>query len=123
VDPAQIARLIASLDDDEVSVREKASDDLEQLGVGAEPALRRILDGRPSAEVALRAKLLLDHVKGTAWSPQSLQRLRAVEVLEHIGTPEARKMLKGLAREARSGLGQEAKAALERLARRAAGTS
>jgi dipeptidyl aminopeptidase/acylaminoacyl peptidase len=122
-DPAHVARLIAALDDDDVDVREKASDELEQLGPAVEPALRRIMEGRPSAEAALRAKLVLDHLKGTAWSPQSLQRLRAVEVLEHIGTPDARRMLQGLAREARSGLGNEAKAALERLARRTAGTS
>jgi hypothetical protein len=123
-DPAHIARLIVALDDDEVNVREKASEELEQLGPAVEPYLRRILEGgRPSAEVALRAKLVLDHLKGTAWSLQALQRLRAVEVLEHIGTPDARRMLQGLAHEERSGLGNEAKAALERLARRTAGTS
>ena len=53
---------------------------------------------------------------------EEMQALRAVEVLEMIGTAEARKVLEGLARgAAECDLTREAKAALERLARRSPG--
>ena len=56
-------------------------------------------------------------------SGEILQALRAVEVLEYIGTPEAHRVLQALAQgvpEVR--LTVEAKASLERLARRPAAT-
>jgi WD40 repeat protein len=124
VDPQRVARLIAALDDDLFTVREEATDELEKIGKPAGPALRQALQVRHSAEVALRVKLLLDHLKGSIWTPDSLRRLRAVAVLEHIASPQAREVLQALAGEAaESGLGQEAKAALERLTRRPASTS
>ena len=64
---------------------------------------------------------LAGKIERAATSPDELRALRAVEVLEHVGTPEARQVLEGLtqgAPEAR--LTQEAKASLERLARRPA---
>lgn len=52
-------------------------------------------------------------------SPVQLQLLRAVEVLEQIDTPEARRLLAELAQGAAAArLTQEAKAALERLEKR-----
>ncbi len=52
-------------------------------------------------------------------SPEQLQMLRVMEVLEHIGTAEARQVLAGLAKGApEARLTQEAKASLERLAKR-----
>jgi hypothetical protein len=58
-------------------------------------------------------------VEARILSPKQLLTLRAIEVLEHIDTPEARQLLRrqaGGAAEAR--LTREAKAALERLAKR-----
>lgn len=53
-------------------------------------------------------------------SPENLRRIRAIEVLEHIGTADARAVLQSLAKgAAESRSTQEAKTALERLARRA----
>ncbi len=50
-----------------------------------------------------------------------MQALRAVEVLERVGTPEARQILEDLARGApEARLTREAKAALEGLAKRQA---
>ena len=58
----------------------------------------------------------------TGGSPEELQLLRALEVLEMIGTAEARKVLERLARGAEEcDLTREAKAALERLGQRPPG--
>jgi len=123
-DPQRVARLIADLDDDQFAVREKSTDELEKIGKPAEMALRQALEARHSAEVGFRVKLLLGHLKGSIWTPDSLRRLRAVAVLEHIASPQAKEVLQALAGEgAESGLGQEAKAALERLTRRSATAS
>jgi hypothetical protein len=55
----------------------------------------------------------LDH---HSFSPEQLRVLRAVEVLEHAGTAEARQALESLARGASDAwVGGEAKAALDRL--------
>jgi hypothetical protein len=52
-------------------------------------------------------------------SPQRLRQVRAVELLERIGTPESRKILENLAGGVPAAwLTQEAKAALARLATR-----
>jgi hypothetical protein len=116
IDPQQVARLIADLDDDRVEVRERASDELAKMGRAAESSLRAALDrGRPSAEVRLRLTLLLAMLTGPIASGETVRALRAVEVLEHIGTPAAQRVLEQLVRRApEARLTQEAKAALER---------
>ncbi len=117
-----IARLVADLDSPQLRVRQKAGDALEKLGEAAEPALRKALAGKPSLEVRRRVERLLKLLEGPVPSGARLRRLRAVEVLERIGTPEAREVLQMLAKGApEARLTQEAKASLERLAKR--GTS
>jgi HEAT repeat protein len=110
-------QVIAELDSEHFAVRKKASEELEQLGEAAEPALRKLLASRPSLEVRRRAECLLEKLEGTAPPPDRLRTLRGTAVLEHIGTPEARRLLTELAQgmpEAR--LTQEARASLQRLA-------
>ena len=89
-DPKRLGQLIAELDAVQFAVREKATVELEKLGDAAEAALRKALAGRPSAEVERRAKLLLEKLRGPVTAPDRLRNLRAIEALEHAGTPEAR---------------------------------
>ena len=120
-DSGRVARLIADLDDERFAVREKATTELEKLGKEIEPALHKALQGKPSLEVRRRIDRLLEKLESAAPSPEQLRLLRALEVLEHIGTPEARELLRTLAKGASGArLTQEAKASLDRLANRAA---
>ncbi|HKB38490.1 MAG TPA: hypothetical protein VKD72_18755 [Gemmataceae bacterium] len=71
-----------------------------------------------TAEAHRRLTALLRWLRRPVADPETLRALRAVAVLEDVGTPPARKVLEALAKgsvEAR--LTQEAKAALARLAR------
>jgi WD40 repeat protein len=118
-DAKRIDRLIADLDSDDFALREKATKELEELGESTEPALRKLLAGKPSAEVRQRAEALLEKLD-LARSPDRLRGVRALEVLEHVGTEEAKELLKNLAKgapEARQT--REAKASLDRLNTRA----
>jgi hypothetical protein len=116
-DRKRIARWLADLDSDRFEVRQRAAAELEALGEPAAPALRKAL-GSPSPEVRRRAEALLAKVDGPSLTPERLRALRAVEALEHAGTPEARRLLEALSRgAAEAPLTREARLALERLAR------
>ncbi|HEV3259802.1 MAG TPA: WD40 repeat domain-containing protein [Gemmataceae bacterium] len=118
-DPKRIGQLIGDLDNKRFAVREKATQDLEKLGPPAEPALRKALAHRPSAEVRRRIEGLLENLEQQIPAPEQLQALRALTVLEHIGTPEARRALKQLGAVApQTWLAREARVVLERLDRR-----
>jgi hypothetical protein len=111
----RLGKLIADLDNDEFAVREQAQRELERMGEDAAPALRKALAGKPAPEVRRRIESILK--KARTFSPETLQVVRAVEVLENIGTLEARELLKSLADGVPEAvLTQEAKASLERLA-------
>jgi hypothetical protein len=92
VDAADLGRLIADLDSEEFRRREKASRELARLGVTAEPAMRAALLGNILAQ-------LLGKLEGTRrkLSPDELAHVRAVQVLEGVGTAEARRLLGRLA--------------------------
>ncbi len=111
----RLARLIRDLDHDQFAERQQATQELEKLGELAGPSLRRLLGNRPSLEARHRTQRLLARLEGT---PPRLQELRALAVLEHIGTAEARKVLTTLSRGAPDArLTREAKGSLERLTR------
>jgi hypothetical protein len=121
VDEKRVAGLLADLDSNEFAVRESAQKELEKFGEVAAPACRKTLRGDPSAEVRRRLDALLEKEAREARepSPDRLRALRAVEILERIGTPEAQQALRLLAAGAPGArLTREAKASLERLARR-----
>ncbi len=118
MDEKSIERLVADLDSDTFAVREKATKELRKLGELAEPVLRKALATPPSPEMRRRLQELFDEVAQHQRHPSTdlLRQLRAIEVLERIGTPEARRLLETLAAGA-AGARQtrEARAALQRL--------
>jgi WD40 repeat protein len=113
----EAAAWLGQLDNPEFEVRAKATQRLQELREGALPFLERARDGRPTLEVWRR----LEGLRGAldARSAESLREIRAVQVLEYLGTEEARRLLHRLAMglpEAR--LTREAQGALGRLNRR-----
>jgi WD40 repeat protein len=117
-----IARFLADLDSDDFATREAATRQLEKLGPWAESHLRAKLKERPSLEARKRLERLLvrlDDQEKRELQQESLQKLRALEALEHIGSAEARAVIEKLAKSAADAqLMREAKASLARLARR-----
>jgi WD40 repeat protein len=110
--PGNIADLLRDLDSGEFAVRDGAARELKALGEAAVPALRRALGRGPSPEVRRQVERLLEGTEGR------LRWARALEMLEHAGTADAREVLAAVAGgdpEARPT--QEARAALQRLAR------
>jgi hypothetical protein len=121
-DPRRVARLLAGLDSERFADRDEATRELEKLGGLVEPAVRRALADRPSAEVKRRLEGLLEKMAAVTPTPGEVRAVRAVEVLEHAGTPAARRLLAELAGgvpEARQT--REARAALRRLEPRGPG--
>src|SRR5207237_2340742 len=96
--------------------RNKATRALEGLEELAYPVVHKALAGSVPLESRRRIERVLSRLKGPVASPKTIRELRAVEVLEHIGTPEARQVLHVLAQGAAGArLTEEAKASLERL--------
>jgi hypothetical protein len=118
-DEKRMMQLLANLDGDAFEKREAASRELAQLGEQAEAALRQALKDRPSLEMRRRLEALLDKLEHRTLPPETLRILRAIEILEHLGTPEARCCLDALAKGApQARQTQEAKRALDRLTKR-----
>jgi hypothetical protein len=92
-DPKVVKQLLDDLNSETYTVRQKASVQLEKLADLAGPALREKLETKPSLEMRKRIEALLDKLDGPVTLPELLRSLRAVELLELIGTPEARQVL------------------------------
>ncbi len=112
------AKLIAGLDSEQYAVREKSQRELEKLQDLAEEELGKTLAAGPPLEVRQRIERLLEKMD-LLKSPERLRAMRAIEVLEHIGTPAAQAVLRNLAQGA-PGVQQtrEAKASLARLGKK-----
>jgi hypothetical protein len=108
-----IDNLLADLGSERFAAREEATKALGRMGPAIEPALRKALEGKPSAEARSRIERLLDRLRA-----EESRQQRAVAVLAAVDTPEARKLLHKLAEGApAAGLTRAAKAAIERLER------
>ncbi len=97
--PAErIKQWIADLDSPQFAMREKADKSLLANVDQAEAELRRSLKNGLGAEGRKRAQRILEVQASAKLSPNELREIRAVEALEKIGTPEARELLRSLAR-------------------------
>jgi RNA polymerase sigma factor (sigma-70 family) len=109
-------RLIADLASDIFATRQAATRELTLLGELAEPALRAALEKAPTPEARLRIQQLLAKIDDIGSTGEPLRQRRAVETLELIGTPQARRLLAHLATGAPEAyLTRDAKATLGRL--------
>jgi RNA polymerase sigma factor (sigma-70 family) len=97
--PRRLARLLADLGSADFAARERATAELARLGEGAAPALRKALAGSPAPEARRRLRRLLARSDWSALTPDQQRLLRAVAVLEQVGTPAARAVLRRVARE------------------------
>jgi hypothetical protein len=103
-DPSRLAALLADLEDDDIEVREKALGELAHPAW--EKALRDAPRGGPSVEARERIKEALRRIgmgksrAARAWSraTQALELMGARELLESLGTSDARAAAARLAR-------------------------
>src|SRR5262249_41093836 len=115
-------KLIADLGHEKFLVRDKATNDLRELGQAAEPALRAALTRNLPLEARRRIEQLLQPFADGKLSGEQLRTLRSVAVLEQIGNRPARDLLQHLATGApEARLSQAAQAASMRLEKRSVG--
>jgi hypothetical protein len=115
----RIKRLVADLERAQFDSRKKATEELLKLGEQAEAHLRARLADKPPLEVTQRIEALLERIEAFVAEPDQVRALRAVEVLERIGIPEAQAALRDLAKGAATArLTIDAQSALDRLRQR-----
>jgi hypothetical protein len=117
--PQAIQSLIADLENEDFAVRESATKALAAIGTDALGPLRTAASQSDSPEVRDRASRLLRSMKvrKDQLPGADLRAIRAVEVLERIGSSETKTLLAKWEKEcAGTLLGHEAKAASTRLA-------
>jgi Tol biopolymer transport system component len=113
--PFRLAALAAALGSDDPRARDRAEAELARLGDLAGPVLRQAARS-DVPERRRRAERLLGRLDGPVRDPARLLVLRAVEVVERVGTADARQLLATWAGGAEPALlTREAKAALARL--------
>lgn len=96
-DPEQAAKLIAQLGSNKFEERQQATAALRKMGESATPAFQLALEKKPGIEVRRRIERLLADAQDST-PPEMTRQIRAVQVLEEIATPEARKILQKLAK-------------------------
>ena len=110
----EIRELIKNLSAPKFAQRDKAITRLKQIGPRSFPALEQALKAAPDLETSRRIRELLRTVE-TALTPETLRDLRSLQILEMIGTPEARALLTEIAQgDAGAAKTRLARAALDR---------
>ncbi len=118
--PEIVRPLLSDLDSDKFQNRETARKKLDDLGEPAEPALRAVLNANPSLETRRRLEALLERLNHSgSFKGEALCGKRAVQILERIGTPDARSILVRLGQGLESAnLTRAAKESLARMEKR-----
>jgi hypothetical protein len=118
-DDAALDHLVADLDSKTFGVRQKATAELDRLGDAVVPGVLARLEKTRSLEPRRRLEQFLDkHDRGIP-SAERLREVRALELLEQIGSAEARAVLRELAGGASTvRLTRDAAASLSRLKER-----
>jgi WD40 repeat protein len=114
--PKQVAKLIADLSSEEFALRTKATKALYELGDGVERAMREAQKAFPTLEASRRLAQILKKLEAdqTGMEKEIVRKLRAIDALEQMGTPEARRFLEVLAKETPNARVEEAAAAAQR---------
>jgi WD40 repeat protein len=122
LDRDRIVSLIKSLGSADFDIREKATEVLLAGSELVEKVLRDALKNKPlGAEAKTRVEQILRVMETRTKDGESYRRQMALEILERIGTPEAKDILKALAGgPTEAEMTNEAKTSLERFAQRAA---
>ena len=111
----RIALLITQLEDENVSVREQASRELEQLGPEPLPQLQWALVKAAFLKVRHRIEPLVEKAERAKLTADQTRLHRVLQVLELMATIEARQVLEEVARgSAGPWLAPEAQASLKR---------
>jgi WD40 repeat protein len=97
LDGKRALELMKRLDDDRFKVRTQATHELLKLGEQLLPVLDKSLAEDTTAETRRRLEGLRDKLASTALQGEALRAVRALEILEIIGTPQARQVLRTLA--------------------------
>jgi WD40 repeat protein len=118
--PAEVdvPALIKALDSSTFAAREKAARQLREVGAKSRPVLQEALKtATPEAKERIeRVLAALDPIPSLPLADDILRGTRAMEVLEHVGTPAAKTQLRAWAEQtADVSLAGEARLALERL--------
>jgi hypothetical protein len=95
-EPATMAHHIAELDAVKFADRERAMAVLRDLGETLLPTFRDALKQSSSAEHRKRLETLIRELEEGIPLGNRLRELRALEILEHIGSPEAKRLLNDL---------------------------
>jgi WD40 repeat protein len=93
-----VRKWVADLDSDDFTVRMSAVAGLKDFRAEWTPFLHEALRKKPSVEARSHLEKILSGAGTIFWSAGMLRRLRAVQVLEEIGTPEAQHLLTQLSK-------------------------
>ncbi|MSQ96546.1 MAG: hypothetical protein EXR98_18630 [Gemmataceae bacterium] len=119
VDIKKMDQWILDLDSGNFQRRSTAAAELEKLGELSIPALRKVLVNPPSVETQRRVESILDKLTTGTLTTEQLRTVRAIQVLEWLGTPESRQVLQALAQGAPGALmTRQAQGVLDRQAKR-----
>jgi WD40 repeat protein len=115
VDLARLQHLIGELKNANYAVRDKASRNLAQMDTQIIPALEVILHDEAPVEAKRRITKIIEELEAHKTAPANFRAVRAVEVLERIGSQESTALLQSFSNgAAHSRLTTAAKDALSR---------